>query len=278
MTTWFPPSPAALARLAFWRRPSPAASPDTDAPDAVAVPASAPGWLARLKSLLPARRRASPAAPTTTAQAVDERPGADAATPSLIEPEAAHESEAPAAAASPSLFARLAARLRRQPAPAEDAEQAAMEEVAPDTIAAAEDAADADGATSPRGLRKLLAILSRKRVWIPAAGVALLTVFGGLGAMLWQSSQQNAALQAKLQEAEKQLDRASPAAGMPKPLPATSSRPAGPLVANAQTAGPDSAMSGADCDISNAESVAQRLKACIDAFNQETALAQPARR
>lgn len=265
----------ALARLAFWRKPGPT---DTDPAEALAEPVAAeprpapadeaaegpaqqPGWAARLWQRF--RRRPSPATDEAAetaetaapAAAVDETP----ATPD--------DAEAP----PPSFLARLTRRLRRRP----QAEAADADEAPAEAPHATRDETEAEAeAAPPSRMRRLLAALSRKRVWIPAASVAVLALFGTLGAMLWQSGQENAALQARLQQAEQTLKQTAPSQPGLRKAPSAATPPTGSIAAVAPVPIRSTA-SGADCDISSAASVAQQLKGCIDAFNQESDGAAP---
>lgn len=258
---------AALARLAFWRTP---AAP-TDAADAAPDEAPAPEALpAETPVPADAPKLIEDAATQTDAPQADEALAAEPQAPAA----AAETSTASASDAAepepipPSLFTRLLARLRPRPAiePTEDAPA--------DLPPPSRDEADAaESEPPPARARRLIALLSKKVVWIPAASLALFALVGTLGALLWQSGQDRAALEAKLKAAEQQLEQTARPA-----LPVTTQPVAPPADADAETtaaatrsAAARPLLAGGDCDINNAEGVSLRLKDCIDAFNQEAA-------
>ncbi|MEW5967509.1 MAG: hypothetical protein AB1720_11060 [Pseudomonadota bacterium] len=278
-----------LTKLAFWRKtpaaeaasaepdvrdaPAPEVS-EADAPEADASPAAErPGWLARLRQVFRRRRDESDAPEAEPAPAA-----AEAAAPVRASLAEAAGDAADAPDARPSLLARLLGRLRRRPV---DTTADAATDATPASGSHTRDEADeADGEAPPSRMRRMRAVLARKVIWIPAAGVAGLALVGTLGLMLWQSGQQNAALEARLKATEKQLQQARPAPagkqnaaapGQPEP----GAQPAGAVGAAVAATPPQS---GGDCDIGSAEGVSLRLKDCIDAFNQETARAGPATR
>lgn len=295
--------PSALARLAFWRKPAadeanaasadPAPAQDDVAPAESPSAGNGPELFDASETETVAPSPARPDRPVDLAETADlapeppsffarltaklRRPKAespDASTP--VEPAAAVEAGSSEAdpslePAPPSFLARLTAKLRRRP----EADTQAADDA--EVAVTRDEAADEEDASGPRGFRRVLALLSRKIVWIPAASVVLLAVVGTLSALLWQAGQDRTALEAKLKAAEQQLQRtATPqprAAGSTTP-PSGSAEPSLDAVA-APAAGPRPSLAGGDCDINNAESVSLRLKDCIEAFNLETA--RPAR-
>lgn len=233
---------AARTRLAFWRKPAaPAVATGANTAETPAAPTASPS--------LPAEAQAN------AATAAD--------TPATAAP-------ADAAGLAPSRLARWLDRLRRR-----TAHSAATEALTP----AGQKGGEADAADRPASSRRMLAMLARKSVWMPAVGVAVLALTGTLGAMLWQAGQRNAALQARLAASEKTLapprpapaTQPAPAVAAPKPVESSpvESSPREPRIADAGTARPvKSAPAGGDCDIGSREGVTLHLKDCIDAFNQ----------
>ena len=258
----------ALTRLAFWRRPAPTA----EAAELPPAPLPAP---------LTESAPAGGDAPELIDAAETETPATAPEPPAMPEPAMADGDLEPS---PPSFFARLMARLRRRPA-------AEVDEAEADTPAyASADEASPDSAPAPRGMQRLRALLTRKIVWIPAASLTLLAIVGTLSVLLWQSGQDKAALQAKLEAAEQELEKTvavhPPAADLSAAdlSPATPASPAAETaLAAADTAtlappSPRRNLSGSDCDINDAASVSLRLKDCIDSFNQETARTRPAQK
>lgn len=216
------------------------------------------------------------------------KPAASAAAPSLPSESQVGEAtadETPVTAAPydatslapppPSRLARWLGRLRRR-----TAGTAATEALTP----AGQAGGDASAAARPGPSRRVLAVLSRKPVWMSAVGVALLALIGTLGVMLWQTGQHNAALQARLVASEKTLaptrpapaTQPAPAVAAPKPVESSpvESSPLEPRIADADTARPvKSAPTGGECDIGSREGVTLHLKDCIEAFNQGRARA-----
>lgn len=226
--------------------------PADSAPEASVIEAQ-PAWLARLKQAF--RRRHAGPAPVV-------------------------EADGEAAEPRSGFLARLAGRLRRQPM-AETVEagtDAAVDEAGshPDGTHEADDAAPAGG------LARVRAALANRRVWIPAAGIALATLVATLGALLWQTARENVALQAKLHAVEKERRQAGPAAGTPTPPVAEQTPPARVQVASGtaiaatdKVTRPPAPQASADCAIRDAESVALRLRDCIDAFNGDAPRPRP---
>lgn len=73
---------------------------------------------------------------------------------------------------------------------------------------ATEGAAATAEAETPK--RSMLALLSSKRVWIPAVSAVVLTLIASMAAMLMQSNQEKGQLQARLAETEKALKNKPP--------------------------------------------------------------------
>lgn len=164
---------------------------------------------------------------------------------------------------------------------------------------ATEPRADADADAVPVGrfasLRQavgsLACLLGRKRVWIPAAGLATVSTIGGLSFMLLQASSEKAGLEADLAAARQALKRADvPSARVaiaPVPIPAPAVSADAPPAPSPQadvpaTATPAPAFHIAraprgrgpvqmNCDLTDKASVSLNLMKCIDAFNEATA-------
>ncbi|MFN3751807.1 MAG: hypothetical protein ACK4SR_10570 [Thiobacillus sp.] len=229
---------AARVRLAFWRKPAaPAVATGANTAETPEAPTASPSLSAE------ARAGDATAAETSVTAAPDEA--------RLAPP--------------PSRLARWLGRLRQRAA-----NTASLEALTP----AGHEGEDADAADRPAPSRRVLAMLARKSVWMPAAGLAVLALIGTLGAMLWQAGQRNAALQARLEASEKKLAparsapaaRPDPAKAAPRPV---ESSPVESRIAGAGTVTPaKSAPAGGDCDIGGREGVTLHLKDCIDAFNQ----------
>lgn len=137
----------------------------------------------------------------------------------------------------------------------------------------ADETANEDEAV-PRPSGRVIALLSRRIVWIPAASLVLLTIVGTLSALLWQSSRERSALEAKLDATKHQLEtqRANPppaATPLSHPTPvAAATVPTAPTVATVSRTQRRSSPSVA-CDIQDPSSVSLKLKDCIDAFNRD---------
>lgn len=217
-------------------------------------------------------------------------------------------SETPAPAAGPAADARSDVALDRNPdtpafpaSPMTSSAPAAPVSAARDVVAPAAHA-DADGgeastesvpAARVQRLRQRLAglarVAGRKRVWMPGAGLAMLSVVGSLSLMLHKASNEKADLRADLEAAQKALRQAdaSPPRAAPTLPPLSSATPPpepAPVpvrVADTPAADPDQRIHLArasrnrapvqmDCDVSDKASVSLTLTACIDAFNRAT--------
>jgi hypothetical protein len=196
--------------------------------------------------------------------------------PSETATEAASETLEPRPGRLKQLLARLAF-WRRTPAAADEASEAEASPAGPADGTAAE-----DGEAPPRPplAKRLLAILLRKTVWMPAAGLLLITL-GALGSIAYmraQHAESNKALHA-LQAAKLQLEQENrKLRTQPAPAPTPPSKPtavvphqaavdpAFDVASAANPAGGDS--SGNDCMISNKDDAGASLKHCIEAFNQ----------
>jgi hypothetical protein len=280
------PPPGRFARLKQalrWRRRPPAEeapdlAEDDDAPilepgaagaaTADETPAPKLSLLTRLKNRL--RRQAE--LPAEVAEPADAAPLADqtlASEPPILEPgaDAAAEDEAPAPKRS--LLARLASRLRRQPAiPDEVAADADAFEPEPEhrrRDESADDDSDGDEIAEPvsRG-RRVLALLSNKWVWIPGVGAVLLVLVGAMTLMLLQSAQEKKHLQEELLATQKKLQQTVTKKAAAK------HDGAGQAGDAAVTAVADSSpgVDVGDCTVTDKESVILNLKNCIDSFNQ----------
>lgn len=182
------------------------------------------------------------------------------------------------------------------------ADQSAAEQSTPDipeqpaaaVEAIAEDVADVAPASR---MQRVLAVLSRKKVWVPSVSFALLAVVGSLVLMLVHSKQEQHRLQTELLAAQKAgkpapanahaaahppapiqvakieaaPDHVAPDTHEPEPIPSagapTDSAQAGePGVADAQPG-----IDPGDCIITDQASVLKNLRRCIDSFNTATA-------
>ena len=280
-----------LARLAFWRKPAAggpdeaSADPAQDAAASVESPGAGSGperiEASATEAAAPSAARSgtvdehaetadlAPVPPSFFARLIAklrrpkvESPDASPPTEPVAPVEAAGADPA-AEPTTPSFLARLAAKLRRRPAADTQAADEAEAAVVRDEAAGEEDE------SAPRGFRRVLALLSRKIVWIPAASLVLLAVVGTLSTLLWQAGQDRTALEAKLKAAERKLQQTATA--KPRPAGPTASSTSSVNAVAAPAAGPRLDLAGGDCDINDAESVSLRLKDCIEAFNQETA-------
>lgn len=235
MNRLFTRIPAALTALAFWRKPA-AAQAETPLPATLAAHDDGQELIGATEPEAAARSSATPDASANGAEAAG------------LEP------------APPPFVARLIAKLRRPKAESADGASPGAGD-------------EADAAEPPP--RRGIAMLSRRIVWIPATGFALLAVVGTLAALLWQSDREQAALEAKLKAIEQELERAAPAA---VPKAAVDTAPPTKAAPQAGTApSPPLTVAGGDCDLSDLESVSVRLKDCIDAFNDATARSRPPR-
>lgn len=285
-----------FARLAFWRKPAGprpeqlettapdelmdlnplGGEPDADADADTDTPEPQVGRFARLKHALRWRRNAAPEHPAEPDQAAAMQP------PSLEHTEASETvDETPAPRRS--LLARLKNSLRRHPG-AETLEVEADDSIpslAQDDEAAAssEDDSDSDeDAVQPGRIRRMLAMLSNKWVWIPGVSVVLLALMGAMGLMLLQSSRQNEQLQAELLTTQKKLEQTGVAkkAAVRTKAPMLAGVPAFAVIDRA-VADSSLGMDTGDCQVSDKESVTQNLKNCIDSFNRSMAGSRPAR-
>ncbi|MHB1216046.1 MAG: hypothetical protein ACYCY9_13785 [Thiobacillus sp.] len=255
-----------------------ASSESVPASDDVA-PAPPRSLLARLKNSL--RRHPGP---ETIEAEVDEAipsPGQRDATTAFSEADPSGDDEA--TLPQPSLLARLKNRLRRHPG-AETLEMEADESISrpaqdDEAAASSEDDSDTDGdAVQPGRIRRMLAMLSNKWVWIPGVSVVLLALMGAMLVMLLQSTRENEQLQAELLATQKKLEqtgvakKAAVRADVPRPAgdPAYS---AGDSVVADNSRG----MDDGDCQVSDKASVTQNLRNCIDNFNRSMAESRSAR-
>lgn len=277
-----------FSRLAFWRKPA-AAFPqqsETPAPEASAEappeaePAAAAdtaepqaGRFERLKQLLNLGRKSiaeQPVAPDPAALA--EAPARELADENAIE-------EA-GSAPKLSVLARLKTTFRRQTKP----ETLEADESVPgaglnrDATAFSEDDesySDEDTA-QPGRIRRVLATLSNKWVWIPGASAMLLVLIGAMALMLLQSAQEKEHLQAELLATQKKLEQTGVAKDVAKEVVADIDVPAPAAVSafaavGSAAAGSRPGIDAGDCQVSDKASVTQNLKNCIDSFNRSMA-------
>jgi len=281
-----------FSRLAFWRKPATplAEQPETPAPEAAAVrPVEAEaeraaadtaepraGRFERLKRLLGrVRKPAAGQAAEADQAARDEAPVRKRADGNIME-------EA-ASAPPPSWLARLKTTLRRQPGP----EAIEADESIPDAkrnrdaTAFSEDEADSvEDAEQPGRIRRALAALSNKWVWIPAASAMLLVLIGAMALMLLQSAQEKEHLQAELLATQNKLKQSavSKAAAVKAAAVKENAGPADtPAAIGSAAAYTGIGIDTGDCRVTDKESVSQHLKNCIDSFNRISAGSTPAR-
>lgn len=213
-----------------------------------------------------------------------ETPAAEASTAAPPEAETAAFAEAPAraladgnaieeAASAPklSVLARLKTTFRRQTKPEalEADESIPGEGLNRDTAAFSEDDesySDEDTA-QPGRIRRVLATLSNKWVWIPGASAMLLVLIGAMVLMLLQSAQEKEHLQAELLATQKKLEQT----GVAKEVTVDAAVPAPAAVPAFAAVGSRPGVDAGDCQVSDKASVAQNLKNCIDSFNRSMA-------
>lgn len=173
-----------------------------------------------------------------------------------------------------SVLARLKALFQRKPKPDGDptinAPVAATEQV--------EEGADAEATLTAK--QRMMAVLARKRVWIPALSLLVLVPIVVMAMLLLQSGKEKAHLQAELLATQNKLKQppkvepvpdlmkpmvAAPVAAAPEPLQETSTHG---VVKTASKADVQSLADDIDCSVSDKESVAKNLKNCIELFNR----------
>ena len=273
-----------FSRLASWRKPAAPLpeQPETPAPEAStevqpeAEPAAAAdtaepqvGRFERLKRLLNLGRKSIAEQPLAPDQAaLDEAPARELADENAIE-------EA-ASAPKLSVLARLKTTFRRQAKPEalEADESIPGAERNRDATAFSEDESDSDEDTAQSGrIRRALAALSNKWVWVPATSVMLLALIGAMALMLLQSAQEKEHLQAELPATQKKPEQTGiakeVAADTDAPVSAPAAAPA--FVAVGAVADSRPGIDAGDCQVSDKASVTQNLKNCIDSFNRSMA-------
>lgn len=250
-----------LGRAMFWRRHAPA--PDaTDADIAATLPP--PEALPNAQSLAPPPER-----PTSTPEPPPQSP-----------PESPPESK-DVGPGRPGWIARGFHRLavwRRRPA-TDDAPPAAEPERRPPPPPASED--ETEARRPPLG-KRLLPILTKKAVWLPAAAVLMAALGAVLSALIMRGQQgdQEQALRTlraeKLKlEQENQNLRAQPAiiparAATQAPAarpPDDSAHEAGDLLPQPERTA-DAAGDGADCIVTGKDGVGDSLRRCIEMYNR----------
>ena len=281
MKPWIAKFRAEIARLAFWRKPGNAVSEPVEAPAQSAtstpelspelnpdpVPAAKQNWFTRLKLRLPWRHPAVEDPVLDLDQkVVVARPSADQL--------AATESEAPSPAPQLSFFARLKNKLSRTPkldqglSASKTADDSDRRENLPKIDQA--DSASALEDTPKLGLVvRLRALLSRKWVWLSAAGAVLLVLMGTVVTLLLQAGQEKEKLQAELREAKKKIEQQA-VVKIQRATPIQAPLELGKLQREKKPEiGQTNPMNNSgDCMVSDKESVQRSLKDCIEAFNQ----------
>jgi hypothetical protein len=272
------PQPGRLARLKqalHWRRTPAQKQPpepdqavvseprsrehaDTNATVTDEVPTAQLSLLARLKTRL--RRQPGLPPPEANAAADAEQPpdqiGA-IAPPSRERDDASATTTDELPAPKPSFLARIKNRFRRQsglPPSAEDTDEPTPGDA---------EFADDENPVQVGLIRRVLAVLSNKWVWIPGVSVVLLALMGAMLLTLLQSVQETKQLQAELLSTQKKLEQATT-----KKTAASraASRQAGNhAVATAADSRPG--IDAGDCTVTDKESVIQNLRNCIDSFN-----------
>jgi len=263
-----------MARLVVWSKPA-AAEVEAAAEPSAEASAPPPGWLARLKQALPWRRTSAP-------QPQEPDPDPDqtvvVARPSREQLEAAEPDAEPAPTLS--WLARIKEKFRRQPkleALAESDEAADLPAGTRRSAARDEESVEETGEEAPKpGLfKRLLALFTRKRVWIPSVSVVVLALIGGVAFMLQSAAQEKAKLQAELQKAQKKIAQqaavvkqvaAAKQAAALETSHEQAARPA-PVMIGAANSDTKSGVAAGDCLVTSKESVAASLKGCIESFN-----------
>jgi hypothetical protein len=271
-----------VSRLAFWRKPAaalpeqpetPAAEASTEVPPGTEPAAAADtaeppaGRFERLKQLLNLGRKS---------KYIAEEPPDPASLAEAPARELADENAIEEATPAPklSVLARLKTTFRRQTKPEalEADESIPGAELKRDATAFSKDESDSDEDTAPSGrLRRVLATLSNKWVWIPGASAMLLVLIGAMVVMLLQSAQEKEHLQAELLATQKKLEQkgiAKEAAA--KENAGTADAPAFAAIGSA-AADTGIGIDAGDCQVSDKASVTQNLKNCIDSFNRSMA-------
>ncbi|MHB8938588.1 MAG: hypothetical protein ACYC39_09755 [Thiobacillus sp.] len=270
-----------VSRLAFWRKPAaafpeqpetPAAEASTEVPpeaeQAAAADTAEPqaGRFERLKQLLNLGRKSIAEQPV----APDPASLAEAPARELADENATEAAPAPKL----SVLARLKTTFRRQTKPdaLEADESIPGAELNRDATAFSEDESDSDEDTAPPGrIRRVLATLSNKWVWIPGASAMLLVLIGAMAVMLLQSAQEKKHLQAELLATQKKLEqKGTVKEAAAKENAGPSDAPAFAAIGSA-AAGSRPGIDAGDCQVSDKASVSQNLKNCIDSFNRSMA-------
>lgn len=169
-----------------------------------------------------------------------------------------------------SVLERLKTTFRRQTKPGalEADESIPGEGLNRDATAFNEDESGGDEDTAQPGrIRRVLARLSNKWVWIPGASAMLLVLIGTMALMLLQSAQEKEHLQAELLAMQKKLEQT----GVAKQVAAGTDVPAPADVPTFAAVGSRPGIDAGDCQVSDQASVSQNLKNCIDSFNRSMA-------
>lgn len=224
-------------------------------------------WFARLKEKF--RRQPK-------LEALEESDATDDLPASAKRRASADEETVEAAPPKLSWFARFKGKFRRQPK-LEALEESDETDNLPGSTKRSttkEEETEAEEPPKPGLFKRLLAVFTKKWVWIPSLGVLVLALIGGVVFMLLQASHEKQSLQAELKKAQKKIEQqaavvkqvtaakeAAPIEISPEPV-----KPAPTMIG---AANPDSkpGVNAGDCVVTSKESVAASLKGCIDSFN-----------
>lgn len=283
---WIAPLQQQAARLAFWHKPD-AVMPDTAETNQAPSPAQAPASSAPPDAhddevfLSLDAPMATPGIDQLFGD--DSTPSEFATDKSNAEPGFTEQTDpdtisAAATTAEPVVPAKVPPVVVT-PAAAKPATGIQKQSAPSDAPASDNDSDDDSDAAPANRMRRLLAVLSRKKVWIPGVSFVLLAIMGSLLLMLLHAKQEQHRLQTELLAAQ-QKGKPSPASAH-----AVAHAPAAMQVA-AIAAGADSVpvstnesgiadsqpgIDPDDCIITDQASVLKNLKRCIDSFNTATA-------
>lgn len=205
---------------------------------------------------------------------------ADIAAPGTDEDRA----ESPAAPTGWLLKLKSLVRFRRRSAPADEPDGTDAHRKA-DQAKRSRDEPEADADVEnvpprPGLLKRLIPVLARKRVWIPAVSFAVLGMAGGVAWLAIQSSHDKKQLEAELAAVKKklaQIPKSAPVAVVPPvsapPAPPTPTPdPAFEIVGHKPIHESASGVDESDCVVADREQVAKNLKRCIEGFNAAVGL------
>jgi hypothetical protein len=184
--------------------------------------------------------------------------------------------------ARPSFWARLKFWRRKSVPDAEEATEAAKTSDTPPPTETAPP--DADTPPAPPFLKRLLGLLLRKAVWMPAVGILLVAVGAAVSVSFMRGMQANQAkamqdLEAaklKLEQENQKLRTAQTLAPAPAAAaPASETKPPESVTSEMEAKQPSTHATsrapgriGGDCVVADREGVGTSLKDCIDAYNQ----------